>query len=88
MACGVYVSQFGTPVVALGERHDVGRRTGVCMLVLAVGALIGPPISGAINEKTSGFEWVGVYAATSVIIASCTMWASKCILLGRFWGRF
>ena len=88
MACGVYVSQFATPIIHFGNRHDVGRRTGVYMLVLAAGALIGPPISGAINLATNGFELVGVYAGTSIVIASVAMWGSKCVLLNRFWGRF
>ena len=88
MACGVYVSQFGTPIVFFGSRADVGRRTGLYMVILASGALIGPPISGAINQSTGGFEWVGVYAGTSIVVASVMMWASKCILLERFWGRF
>jgi len=32
------------------------------MSILALGALAGPPISGAINAATGGFKVVGYYA--------------------------
>lgn len=46
----------------MGGVGDVGRRTGMCMTILAFGALAGPPISGAINTATGGFKAVGYYA--------------------------
>ena len=46
----------------MGETGDVGRRTGMFMTILAVGALSGPPISGAINTRTGSFKPVGYYA--------------------------
>ena len=49
-------------MIALGEIGDVGRRTGLYMNVLAVGALLGPPISGAINETSGSYTAVGCYA--------------------------
>lgn len=36
------------------------------MSILAVGALVGPPISGSINTATGGFEAVGYYAGRSL----------------------
>jgi MFS transporter, MCT family, solute carrier family 16 (monocarboxylic acid transporters), member 10 len=48
--------------MAFGETADVGRRVGLCWTVLTFGALIGPPISGAINSATGGFEAVGYFA--------------------------
>lgn len=45
-----------------GETADVGRRIGMMMSFLSIGALAGPPISGAINTATGGFEAVGYYA--------------------------
>lgn len=50
----------------MGERHDVGRRTGMTFTILCAGALAGPPISGAINTATGGFEDVGFYAGTGI----------------------
>lgn len=35
------------------------------MSIIAVGALVGPPISGAINAATGGFEAVGYFAGES-----------------------
>lgn len=35
------------------------------MSIIAIGALVGPPISGAINAATGGFEAVGYFAGES-----------------------
>ena len=48
--------------MAMGAVGDVGRRTGLFLSFAAFGALAGPPISGAINSATGGFEDVGWYA--------------------------
>lgn len=49
-------------MIALGDIEDVGRRTGMGLSIIAVGALAGPPISGAIYDSTRGFKAVGYYA--------------------------
>lgn len=59
---GAYVSLLAAPMIALGEVEDVGRRVGMGMTILALGALAGPPISGAVEHATGGFEAVGFYA--------------------------
>ena len=59
---GAYVSLLPVPVVMMGDMHDAGRRTGIVMTVVALGAIAGPPISGAIAEATDGFQAVGYYA--------------------------
>jgi MFS transporter, MCT family, solute carrier family 16 (monocarboxylic acid transporters), member 10 len=59
---GGYSGSWLTPVYFLGEIEDVGRRLGVVMTIASLGALAGPPISGAINKATGGFEVVGYYA--------------------------
>ncbi len=46
----------------MGDTSDVGRRTGMFMSILAIGALAGPPISGAISTATGNFKSVGYYA--------------------------
>lgn len=48
--------------MAMGTAHDVGRRVGMAMTIFAMGALAGPPISGAINAGTGGYKAVGYYA--------------------------
>jgi MFS family permease len=60
--CGAYVAILTNPVMNLGQEGDVGRRVGMYLTIMAVGALAGPPISGAINTSTGGFSFVGIYA--------------------------
>ncbi len=49
-----------------GEISDVGRRTGMAFSIAALGALAGPPISGAINTATRSFEAMGYYAGAMI----------------------
>ncbi|KIM56189.1 hypothetical protein SCLCIDRAFT_133204 [Scleroderma citrinum Foug A] len=69
VALGAYVSLLVAPVFAMGEVGDVGRRTGMFLTVTALGMLIGPPISGAINARTGGFKEVAYYAGESLVAA-------------------
>jgi MFS transporter, MCT family, solute carrier family 16 (monocarboxylic acid transporters), member 10 len=50
--------------MAMGALEDVGRRSGMLMTIVAMGALAGPPISGAINVATGGFAAVGYFAGS------------------------
>ena len=59
---GAYVSLISNPIMEMGDTGDVGRRTGMFMSILAIGALAGPPISGAISTATGNFKSVGYYA--------------------------
>lgn len=59
---GAFVSLLPKPVMNLGDEGDIGRRVGMFLTVIAFGALAGPPISGAINKRTNGFEIVGTFA--------------------------
>ena len=59
---GVFVSLLAGPVLAMGTRHNIGMMVGVAMTIMAMGAIAGPPISGAINSATGGFKAVGAYA--------------------------
>ncbi|KAL5490237.1 hypothetical protein ACEPAI_5070 [Sanghuangporus weigelae] len=88
MSSGAYVSLITAPMIALGDTSDVGRRTGMFMSVLATGALAGPPISGAINVATGNFIATGIYAGTAVFISVAVMWLARCLVLGRFLGKF
>ncbi|KAH9941439.1 MFS general substrate transporter [Amylocystis lapponica] len=87
MSSGVYVSLIAAPIVHMGERHDNGLRMGMFLTVLALGALGGPPISGAINTATGGFEAVGLYAGSAVMLAVALMLLSRHCLLGKLWGK-
>ena len=68
---GVYVSLLSNPIMDMGETGDVGRRTGMFMSILALGALAGPPISGAINTNTGSFKPVGYYAGKFYFLFIC-----------------
>lgn len=68
ISSGVFVGILAAPIVEMGETHDVGLRMGMYFTIIAIGALAGPPISGAINEATNGYKAVGYYAGTSYIL--------------------
>jgi len=59
---GAYISLFVVPVVMMGDMDDSGRRTGSFFTCVTVGAVAGPPISGAIAQSTGGFKVAGYYA--------------------------
>ena len=59
---GVYISILANPIMEMGEIGDVGRRIGMSSSIVAIGALTGPPISGAIKSATGDFKAVGYYA--------------------------
>ncbi|KAG6908025.1 hypothetical protein DXG01_006444 [Tephrocybe rancida] len=59
---GAYLALLGNPMIALGAIDDLGRRVGMFMSIFALVALAGPPISGAINAASGGFEMVGYFA--------------------------
>ena len=53
---------LAAPTMAMSDMHNIGLRIGMSMSILAIGALAGPPISGAINQATGDFKSVGYYA--------------------------
>ena len=63
---GAYVSLIPVPVMTMGDMHDAGRRTGTLLTCVAFGAVVGPPISGAIAQATGGFKAVGYYAGITL----------------------
>lgn len=71
MGSGTFVSLCPVPAIALGPMNDIGRRTGMLMTILALGALAGPPISGAINDAGGNFVNVGIYAGQCLGTPSC-----------------
>ncbi|KAH7924748.1 MFS general substrate transporter [Leucogyrophana mollusca] len=87
-SCGAYVSLLAAPAIAMGDIGDVGRRVGMFMSFAAIGALAGPPISGAINDATGGFEDVGYYAGGIVIFSVGLLLLTRYLHLGHLWGKF
>ncbi|KAJ8074988.1 hypothetical protein PM082_019315 [Marasmius tenuissimus] len=85
---GAFVATFVLPVYGMGEIDDVGRRTGMIMTIAAIGALIGPPISGAINDATDGFEAVGYYAGSMVLLSCALLVLTRHLVLRSWFGKF
>lgn len=59
------------------------------MSILAIGAVCGPPISGAIHTATEGggFENVGYYAGSTILVGVGLMIAVKHVKMGGFGGK-
>ncbi|KAJ6589954.1 major facilitator superfamily domain-containing protein [Mycena vulgaris] len=85
---GAYVSSFMLPMYHLGEIADVGRRSGMAMTLTAIGALAGPPISGAINTASGGYSAVGYYAGSVILASIGLMLFTRYLVLGKIWGKF
>lgn len=66
IASGAFVGIITVPLShpSFGEQWDLGRRTGMILTLCAIGALSGPPISGAIHTASGGYKLVGWYAGT------------------------
>ena len=62
---------LAAPTMAMSDMHNIGLRIGMSMSILAIGALAGPPISGAINQATGDFKSVGYYAGTYIFRHPC-----------------
>ncbi|RDB23012.1 Riboflavin transporter MCH5 [Hypsizygus marmoreus] len=85
---GSYVSLISNPMMELGVTDDLGRRIGMFMSIFALGALAGPPISGAINSASGGFNVVGYYAGSMVMIGVALMCLTRHLVLRRIFGKF
>lgn len=87
IACGAYVSLSAIPIMGFGRKEDAGRRIGVFQTAMALSALGGAPISGAIHDATHGYEAVGVYAGSMVMISVILMLVARYLILGQWRGR-
>jgi len=90
MASGAFVGLVATPLgnPKFGGQSDFGRRTGMVFTICAVGALCGPPISGAIHDSSHGYHAVGAFAGSVIILSCALMLASRRIALGQWRGKF
>jgi MFS transporter, MCT family, solute carrier family 16 (monocarboxylic acid transporters), member 10 len=59
---GAVAGLIAAPLIPLGDAADVGRRIGMSITVVSLGALAGPPISGAVANATGSYSAVGIYA--------------------------
>ncbi|GJE91215.1 MFS general substrate transporter [Phanerochaete sordida] len=86
VASGAFVSLFPIVTMRLGSVEDVGLRTGVQMTVMSLGALAGPPISGAIQQRTGSFHDVGIYAGSMVVLSVIVMIVARWAHVGKLIG--
>lgn len=85
---GAYVSLLPVPLMIMGELHDAGRRSGTFFSFVALGALAGPPISGAIAQNTDGFKGVGYYAGSCILGGVGFLYLTKYLMTGTLRGKF
>ncbi|KAF7793205.1 hypothetical protein EIP86_004314 [Pleurotus ostreatoroseus] len=83
ISSGVFVSMLAAPLIEMGDRQTVGVRLGMFFTILAMGALAGPPISGAINTATGDFKAVGYYAGSAVMISVLQLILTRQFIIGR-----
>lgn len=87
IGAGTFGAILAAPVTLLGDIDDVGRRVGLYLAIVALGALAGPPISGAVYAATGDFVAVGVYAGahrvSGVSARGGNLWALRELHHGR-----
>ena len=64
---GIFIGILGAPVAKMGGPTSVGERIGLLFSFAALGALLGPPISGAIRNG-GNWQTVGYYAGTCALL--------------------
>ena len=72
LAAGAFVGIVAAPLShpKFGVQGDIGRRIGMLFTTSGIGALCGPPISGAIHDAVGGYKAVGAYAGKTKNIFS------------------
>lgn len=83
ISSGVFVALLAVPLIHMGDVGDVGRRSGILLTITSVAALCGPPISGAIAQRTGGYEAVAYYAGSTVVLCVILMWITRFLLTGH-----
>ncbi|OBZ67648.1 Riboflavin transporter MCH5 [Grifola frondosa] len=84
---GVFVSLIGQPIVRMGNVEDIGMRAGMVFSIMSLGALAGPPISGAIENSTGNFKAVGIYAGSCIMASVLLLVVTRQILLRKLVGN-
>jgi len=87
-ASGAYVALIAAPIIGMGQAQDAGRRIGMSMGLMAMGALAGPPIAGVLLGATGGFRAPGYYAGSIVMLASTLMMFTKKVATGGLIGKY
>ncbi|KAF9445025.1 MFS general substrate transporter [Macrolepiota fuliginosa MF-IS2] len=87
LCSATFASLLVAAIMNFGGDGDAGRRTGMLMTISALGALAGPPISGAISVSSGGFKAVGLYAGSVVVLGAMCLLIVRYLALGRWIGK-
>ncbi|KAF9220090.1 MFS general substrate transporter [Gyrodon lividus] len=87
-ATGAFVSLLPSAPARLGGMDDAGRRIGLAISCIAFGAAGGPPLAGAIRTKSGGFEDVGLYAGSVIMLGCVLLLITRRLALGQWRGKF
>ncbi|TBU44223.1 MFS general substrate transporter [Dichomitus squalens] len=87
ISSGIFVAIMAQPIVRMGKITEVGMRTGMAFTVMSLGALAGPPISGAILDHTGSFENVGYFAGSTICGSVLLMIVARHLVLGKLFGN-
>ncbi|KAG8950837.1 hypothetical protein FRC04_007069 [Tulasnella sp. 424] len=88
ISSGAFVGLLAVPVAQLGGTGDIGRRTGMLFTVASIGAVVGPPLNGAIYSRYGGFHQVGIFAGCMILAGAALMTAARYKALGSWRGKF
>lgn len=70
-------------VATISPMKEIGFRMGVFMAITSIGALIGPPVAGAIISADKGsYRFVAVFSGLCFVIASLGMALVRIRLVG------
>jgi len=81
-ASGVFAAMLTAPVFVVGDTETIGVRIGMLFSIIALGALAGPPISGAINDATGNYRASGYYAGSTIMFAVILLVICRQLRLG------
>ena len=88
LSSATWVTAFQLPAYALGDVEDAGRRVGMMMTIASLGALAGPPVSGALNRATGGYAVTGWYAGSMMLLSCVLALITRHLVLKKLLGRF
>ncbi|KAG8973604.1 hypothetical protein FRB90_009890, partial [Tulasnella sp. 427] len=77
ISSGAFVGLLAVPVAQLGGTGDIGRRTGMLFTIVSIGAVVGPPINGAIYSHYNSFHQVGIFAGCMILAGAALMTAAR-----------
>jgi MFS family permease len=70
------------------DARNIGTYMGMGMAVAGLGALIGPPINGAILEAYGGYLRVSMFSGALAVLAACWLLRRSLVPKEESWGGF